>query len=270
MPRPIRAAYGIPWGAHYGAPRAAGKRIHLASDYHAPVGTPIYGTGAGGRVTSKLNDKTGLGFYVTITYPNGRTLDAHMREASPLAIGAAVNAATIVGYVGLTGNAAIADPPGPHDHHERWDAAGARLDPEAFYRLEPSPTPEERDTTMHQARHPNGGITLIGETTYQHLTPHQHANNLAAYGPYVQYTAEGYQQQLIDVEYRRQALVAAIAGKSAAPLDLDAIAEKVRVNVAADFARLAEQIAQINTEFGAPTAEQLVQAIGVKLAAPAA
>lgn len=138
MPRPVRAAYKIPWGAQFGAMRAGGKRKHDGTDYHVPIGTPIFGTENGGRVTGRYFDAGGYGFYVTVTYPSGRTLDAHMREHSPLPVGSPVGVNTIIGYVGLTGNAITADPPGSHDHHERWTNAGVRIDPDARYRLEPA------------------------------------------------------------------------------------------------------------------------------------
>src|SRR5690606_38994271 len=49
MPRPIRSAYSIPYGAAFGAMRAGGARRHNGTDYHCPVGTPIYGTADAGR-----------------------------------------------------------------------------------------------------------------------------------------------------------------------------------------------------------------------------
>lgn len=136
MPRPIRAAYTIPYGAAFGAIRAGGKRTHQGTDYHAPQGTPIYGTGEGGKVIGigyNGDAWLGLGHNITIQYPDGKTLDAHMRSRTPLVIGQAVGPNTLVGYVGLTGNAVNASPPGSHDHHQRWNRFGQLINPEAFY-----------------------------------------------------------------------------------------------------------------------------------------
>jgi hypothetical protein len=114
---------------------------------------------------------------------------------------------------------------------------------------------------MHMARHPNGAITLIGEVTYQQLNANQYANNVPAYGDYIQYSAEGYQQQMIDVEFRRQALAALIAGKSALTIDPAAVAAKVKTNLESDFDRLSGQIEDINIAVGAPTAGEIAAAV---------
>ena len=136
MPRPIRAAYTIPAGAQFGAPRANGTRIHQGCDYHCPIGTPIYGTGPGGVVTHigyNGDPNTGSGHNITVIYPGSRiTIDMHMREASPLRVGSTVNEHTILGYVGITGNAVNASPPGSHDHHQ-LTINGKLVDPEVFY-----------------------------------------------------------------------------------------------------------------------------------------
>lgn len=136
MPHPIRAPYTIPYGAAYGAIRDGGARRHQGCDYHCPIGTPIYGTGPGGRVISSVRESgVGIGFgnYVIIAYPGGRqTLDGHMRERSPLPVGTAVDSSTIVGYVGLTGNAIYASPPGSHDHHQ-VTISGTLVDPQSVY-----------------------------------------------------------------------------------------------------------------------------------------
>lgn len=271
MPRPIRAKYTIPYGAQYGAWRANGTRKHNGTDYHCPIGTPIYGTGEGGTVTHiGYNGDVwlGLGHNVTIKYGNRSTLDAHMRSRTPLSVGSKVGPNTLVGYVGQTGNAVNADPKGPHDHHE-LRINGSLTNPEAYYGsgtagggITPiEPEKKKKDIKMHMARHPNGAITLIGEVTYQQLTANQYANNVPAYGDYIQYTAEGYQQQLNDVEYRRQVQAALIAGKSALTVDPAAVAAKVKTNLEADFNRLSGQIEDINITVGAPTAEEVAAAV---------
>lgn len=141
MPRPIRTKYTIPPGAEFGAVRANGARKHQGTDYHCPVGTPIYGTGEGGKVVAKgyqPNSDTGAGHYVTITWPGARrTTDMHMEEASPVPIFGNVGSTTVVGNVGLTGNAVNASPPGSHDHHQ-LTINGVLTDPEMFYGAEPA------------------------------------------------------------------------------------------------------------------------------------
>lgn len=136
MPRPIRAAFNIPYGAAFGAARAGGARRHNGTDYHCPIGTPIYGTEEGGRVTSfgyNGDPWIGSGHWVTVTYPSGHTTDMHMRERTRLAKDAPVGTGTVIGYVGLTGNAVNASPPGSHLHHERRKPNGLLVNPEAFY-----------------------------------------------------------------------------------------------------------------------------------------
>lgn len=152
MPRPIRAAFKIPYGAAFGAVRAGGKRKHEGTDYHCPIGTPIYGTADGGRVTSigfNGDPKLGLGHNIQVTYPGGVvTLDAHMRERTRLNKGDYVGTNTVIGYVGLTGNAVNADPPGSHDHHQRWHNS-VLVNPESVYASSPAstatPIPIEED-----------------------------------------------------------------------------------------------------------------------------
>lgn len=135
MPEPIRIAYTIPYGAQFGANRANGTRKHQGTDYHCPIGTPIYATGDGRVVSNVVESGVGVGYgnYVEVVYPGGRlTLDGHLRERSPLPVGAPVNSDTIVGYVGITGNAIYADPPGSHDHHQVW-LNGVLTDPAGYY-----------------------------------------------------------------------------------------------------------------------------------------
>lgn len=144
MPHPIRAKYTVPYGAAFGAGRANGARKHAATDYHCPQGTAIYGTGDGGVVTHigyNGDPWLGLGHNITIKYPGGRTtIDAHMRESPTkhgIRVGSTIGANTLIGYVGLTGNAVNASPPGAHDHHE-VRIFGVLINPEAYYGRSPS------------------------------------------------------------------------------------------------------------------------------------
>jgi len=160
MPRPIRVPFTIPPGAQFGAVRAGGLRRHAATDYHVPIGTPIYGTGDGGRVTEigyNGDVWAGLGHYVGITYPDGSTRDAHMQARTPLRMGDPVGPTTLVGFVGLTGNAVNASPPGSHDHHERRKPNGLLVNPEVYY--------------GGSATASNGTITPIDAETEDHDMP---------------------------------------------------------------------------------------------------
>ena len=134
MAAPIRVSFVIPSGAQFGAARQGGRH-HQGTDYHCPIGTPVYATGDG-RIAANVGETgVGIGFgnYVSISYLGNRvTLDGHLRERSPLAVGTLVNSDTIVGYVGISGNAIYADPPGSHDHHQVW-LNGALVDPAAYY-----------------------------------------------------------------------------------------------------------------------------------------
>lgn len=161
MPRPLRfGRYVIPRGAEFGAKRAGGARKHQGTDYH-PLdnkdGEPIFGTGPGGVVTSiNYNPDTisGLGHSVGVTYPGRRTLDGHMRERTPLALGSPVTAHTQIGVVGHTGNAVNASPPGSHTHHMLW-VSGKLIDPESFYSAEPAGGDLERIEEESEATMPN-------------------------------------------------------------------------------------------------------------------
>jgi len=137
MPHPLRS-FNIPNGAQFGARRLSGKG-HAGTDYHPKSnqdGDPIYGTLDGGRISAKgygPSPVNGFGHWVKVAYPGGiETTNAHMREPSPWAVGAAVGPSTVIGYVGHTGNAVIADPPGSHVHHE-LRVNGVLKDPFAYY-----------------------------------------------------------------------------------------------------------------------------------------
>lgn len=185
MPRPIRAVYRIPYGAAFGAPRANGTRKHEGTDYHCPVGTPIYGTGDGGVVTHigyNGDPWLGLGHNVSISYPGGRTtVDAHMQSRTPLAVGSKVGPNTVVGYVGLTGNAVNANPPGSHDHHVTR-INGNLVDPEAYYGSSTSgggstPINTESDDDMRYIYSTNRGGALVGEMGYYPYTDAEYAQS---------------------------------------------------------------------------------------------
>jgi hypothetical protein len=178
MPHPLRS-FNIPSGAQFGARRLSG-RGHAGTDYHPKSnkdGDPIYATLDGGRISAKgygPSPVNGFGYWVKITYPGGlETTNAHMREPSPLPIGTAVGPSTVIGYVGHTGNAVVADPPGSHVHHE-LRRNGSLIDPFAYYggtatagsNITPISIKEEEDDDMYiisdgQAKYLVGGANIV-------------------------------------------------------------------------------------------------------------
>lgn len=124
-----------------------------------------------------------------------------------------------------------------------------------------SGTSQRKKSEMHQARHPNGAISLIGELTYQHVTGNQYANNIPAHGDFIQYTAEGYAQQIIDCETRATIDAARKAAQPISAINRDAIAAKVEANLADDFARLSAEIDEINATYGGPTLAEIDAAV---------
>jgi len=98
-------------------------RPHLAVDYAAGTGTPIYAAGDG--QVSYAGWKNGLGKCVEIRHPNGyRTVYGHLsRISSGVAQGTRVTQRDRIGAVGQTGNAT-----GPHLHYEVWQG-GKAVDP---------------------------------------------------------------------------------------------------------------------------------------------
>lgn len=83
----------------WGAPRSGGRR-HKGIDIPERFGAPIYAPQAG-TVTYRWSSLGGLGFHL-ITATGDRIYGAHLSREG--AIGA-VNAGTVIGYVGNTGNA---------------------------------------------------------------------------------------------------------------------------------------------------------------------
>lgn len=98
-------------------------RPHLAVDYAAAIGTPIYAAGDG--QVSYAGWKNGLGKCVELRHPNGyRTVYGHLsRIASGVGPGTRVRQRDRIGAVGQTGNAT-----GPHLHYEVWQG-GTAVDP---------------------------------------------------------------------------------------------------------------------------------------------
>lgn len=110
----------------------------------------------------------------------------------------------------------------------------------------------ETEYDMRAIREPGGGITLVGETTYQSLTLDQWNTESKVWGGYTQLTLAEYQKAIADTQVRRAYLLAGISGSGAASVDADAIAAKVAANIEADLAAMSDKIAQINASLGTP------------------
>ncbi len=99
---------------------------------------------------------------------------------------------------------------------------------------------------MRLIRHPNGSITTVGETTYQHHSMATYVADSAVLGPYVQVDEATYNLIVANTQVRLAYLKAQVGGTSGAAVDVAAIAAKVEQNLADDFVRLADQIATVN------------------------
>lgn len=127
-----------------------------------------------------------------------------------------------------------------------------------------TPISTESENIMRAIREPSGGITLVGETTYQNLTLAQWMTEAKIWGGYTQLSLADYQTAITDTQVRRAYLLAGIGG---GVVDAAAIATKVTANVKADLAKLSTEIAAINTAVGVPTAEEIADAVWVDAAA---
>ena len=115
------------YGDTFGAPRDGGDREHLGTDIFASRGTPVVAAAAG--IVEIVADHSRAGQYVVVRHWDGwRTAYLHLNNDSPgtdnglatgfgpgVEVGARVQAGTLIGYVGDSGNAE--DTP-PHLHFE--------------------------------------------------------------------------------------------------------------------------------------------------------
>jgi hypothetical protein len=103
----------------FGAPRPGG-RTHQGNDIFAPYGTPVVAPFPG-RAEATPNPLGGLA--VTVYGSRGYAYNAHLSAYGELG---PVEAGTVIGYVGTSGNA-VGTP--PHDHFEWHPENGAAVDP---------------------------------------------------------------------------------------------------------------------------------------------
>ncbi len=101
------------------------RRPHLAVDYAAPTGTPVYAA-SDGTITKRTYGK-GAGYYVVIKHNSiYTTVYMHFSRFGKFQVGDRVNQGDIIGYVGSTGWST-----GPHLHYEIHEN-GAKIDPLKF------------------------------------------------------------------------------------------------------------------------------------------
>ncbi|MDR2009294.1 MAG: peptidoglycan DD-metalloendopeptidase family protein [Bacteroidales bacterium] len=104
-------------------------REHLAVDFAAPMGTPIFAASDGTIVGRAYG--TGAGYYITIRHNSVyTTVYMHLSKFGKYNIGEYVSQGDIIGYVGSTGWST-----GPHLHYEIHEN-GRKIDPLSF---EPPP-----------------------------------------------------------------------------------------------------------------------------------
>lgn len=110
----LSSRYGARWGTHHGG-----------IDIAAPIGTPIQ-SAADGEVIS-AGPASGFGQWVRVRHDDGTTAVYGHIETYSVHVGQRVTAGQQIATVGNRGQST-----GPHLHFEVWDAAGSRMDPNAW------------------------------------------------------------------------------------------------------------------------------------------
>lgn len=235
------------------------------TDYAVGVGTPVYAmfsgmarfqvVGTGGWTVSIRRDGSNqVGQLMHLSRANGLTLGGASRH---------VNEGDLVAWSGgAKGALGAGSSTGPH-LHAHVSVNGTRYGMEEYlanpaWAGSGTPINTGSESIMRPIREPSGGITLVGETTYQNLTLEQWLVESKIWGGYTQLSAAEYQRAITDSQIRRAYLVAGVSGGTVDPA---AIAERVAANVKADLAKLSTEIAAINTELGVPTAEEIAAAV---------
>jgi murein DD-endopeptidase MepM/ murein hydrolase activator NlpD len=117
---PVRGFHSI--SDDFGAPRhTGGYHPHQGNDISASYGAPIVAP-FDGQATAMTNELGGLG--VKVYGPNGHVYNGHLSRLGTLGW---VRAGTVIGYVGVSGDAT-----GPHDHFEWHPWNGPAVDPHVY------------------------------------------------------------------------------------------------------------------------------------------
>lgn len=234
-------------GTAFGVVDAVHPKPHSGSDFNGwPLGTRIPAFAAG-TVAAKGSSPGNFGFWVTVDIGGGYFAHyCHQATAggSP-AVGAPVEVGSDVGPLGSTGYST-----GPHLHA----MVSRATNPDRYFGVT-NPMPwidkvlaqPEGDIEMRLIRHPNGTITTIGETTYQHHSLASYPADAAAYGAFVQLDDATYNRAIANTQVRLAYLKAQIAGTPGSAVDPAAIAAKVEQTLADDFQRLSDQITELSS-----------------------
>lgn len=118
-------------GGEYGAARDGGERVHLALDYPAKEGTPVYPRGKAKVTEIDKIGKTNAGYYVKLQYADGTYGSySHLRNIN-VEVGQSVDADTVVGGVGRTGKGGKPQY-GSHLHEVIRNAKDQPIDPRKY------------------------------------------------------------------------------------------------------------------------------------------
>ena len=240
------------------------------TDYAVGVGTPVYAMFSG---MARYRVAGTGGWTITIDRDGnphrGETM--HLSRANGFVLGGASHHVTesdlIAWSGGVKGAPGSGSASGPHLHAHVY-VNGTRYGMEE-YLANPqwagggTPINTGKEIIMRAIREPSGGISLVGETTYQSLTLTQWLVESKIWGGYTQLALAEYQRAIADTQVRRAYLLAGVSGGT---VDAEAIATRVAANVEADLAKLSDQIAAINAGIGAPTAEEIADAVWVDAA----
>lgn len=110
-------------------------KMHYGVDYVAPIGTPVYSTGAG--VVKTVRFSPGFGNLIEVNHGNGVvTRYAHLNSFNTK-VGDKVIRGQCIGYVGMTGTVT-----GPHLHYEIL-RDHKQVDPISYFFAEISPSQYE-------------------------------------------------------------------------------------------------------------------------------
>lgn len=249
----------------FGAPRPVGT--HQGRDSRASQGTEFFAAGYG--YVSMISTKDPVyGYCIKVTYKmvDGRRvtiLYGHLYRIN-VKITEEVTPSTVLGLTGgRPGHPGAGVSTWDHLHEGMW-VNDILSNPDNL--LTNRTTAGSGGTAvpgtiqgeiMRTLRHPNGVITAVGETTYQHLTPGTVVGEI----PYVQVTAAEYDNAIVNTQIRLtyqlnaqiNALSPLLGTPPAATVDIAAIAAKVEANLADDFARLESQIADLDAAVGITT-----------------
>lgn len=138
VPVPVEGVVkGRLWDS-YGDPRGGG-RLHEGIDIFAKRNTPVL-SATEGYVSLGTNNLGGI--TVWVTGPAGwRHYYAHLERWGDLRDGQWVEAGTVIGYVGSSGNAATAS---PHLHYGIYPPSGGTLNPYPLLAAGPGPALAQR------------------------------------------------------------------------------------------------------------------------------